>query len=288
MSGMSDIKNVKIGVCKVFFDGVDLGFTQGGVEVTVETETRQVNLDQFGQTPVNEYVMSRNVTVSVPLAETTVENLAITMPGAVINVLGGTVATGSVSFTANPVVNDTLVVNGSTVRFVTAPTAVGDVRLGATSADTVANLVAYLNDSTDPKIAAAVYSATGTTLNVKWGAYILGGVNGVKSAAGNAFTLAAGTGTGKTVTQMSGGTDPTSKSAVVSVGTGNSLLDFARELRLHPTGRADDDKSEDFVVVRAACAGALNFSYQVDAERTFPVEFTGYPTNEGVLFKFGE
>lgn len=168
------------------------------------------------------------------------------------------------------------------------PAVAGDVRIGAATADTVANLAVVLNDSTDPAVAAAVYANTGTTLNVKYGAYILGGTNGVKSAAGNDFALAAGTGAGKTVTPMSGGADPTSRSAVVSVGTGASLLDYARELRLHPVGRADSDKSEDFVVLRAACAGALNFSYQVDQERTFPVEFTGYPTNDGRLFKFGE
>ncbi|EGT88588.1 hypothetical protein ABNIH1_18950, partial [Acinetobacter baumannii ABNIH1] len=34
----SDVKNVKLGVCKIMFDGVDLGFTKGGVDVTVSTE----------------------------------------------------------------------------------------------------------------------------------------------------------------------------------------------------------------------------------------------------------
>jgi len=105
---------------------------------------------------------------------------------------------------------------------------------------------------------------------------------------GNDFTLAAGTGAGKTVTQMSGGADPTGRHAVVGTGVGNSLLEFARELRLHPVGRPLSDKSEDFVLPLAACAGALNFAYKVDAERTFPVEFTGYPTNDGVLFTFGK
>ena len=75
-------KNVKLGVCKVFHNGVDLGFTKGGVEVTVETETHEVSVDQYGNTPIDEYITGRTASVSVPLAETTLENLVAIMPGA--------------------------------------------------------------------------------------------------------------------------------------------------------------------------------------------------------------
>lgn len=84
----SDTKNVKLGVCKVFFDSVDLGYTQGGVEVTVKTDTHKVNVDQFGKTTINELIMGREVTVKVPLAETTLENLVKIMPGATLVVNG--------------------------------------------------------------------------------------------------------------------------------------------------------------------------------------------------------
>lgn len=80
----SDIKNVKLGVCKVTFDGQDLGYTKGGVEVSVKTETHKVMVDQFGKTPINEYIMGREVTVKVPLAETTLDNLVKIMPGATL------------------------------------------------------------------------------------------------------------------------------------------------------------------------------------------------------------
>lgn len=78
----SDTKNVKIGVCKVTFDGQDLGYTKGGVEVTVETETYEVTVDQFGMSPINELVQKRTVQATVPLAETTLENMVKVMPGA--------------------------------------------------------------------------------------------------------------------------------------------------------------------------------------------------------------
>ena len=80
----SDTKNVKMGVCSVFYKGVDLGYTQGGVQVTVTTQTHKTNVDQFGKTTINETIMSRDVSVKVPLAETTLDNLVATMPGATL------------------------------------------------------------------------------------------------------------------------------------------------------------------------------------------------------------
>lgn len=79
---VNDVKNVKLGVCRVVYDGQDLGFTKGGVDVAVSTETHEVQVDQYGQTPINEFIMGRTVTVTVPLAETTLENLVKIMPGA--------------------------------------------------------------------------------------------------------------------------------------------------------------------------------------------------------------
>lgn len=77
-------ENVKLGVCTVTFDGNDLGLTKGGVEVEVATETYEVMVDQFGNSPVNEYILARTVTIRVPLAESTLENLQKIMPGTTI------------------------------------------------------------------------------------------------------------------------------------------------------------------------------------------------------------
>jgi hypothetical protein len=164
----SDTKNVKLGVCRVYFDAVDLGYTQGGVQVSVKTDTHKVNVDQFGKTTINELIMARDVSVKVPLAETTLDNLVAIMPGA---------------------------------------------------------------------------------------------------------------------TLVGSGTD---KSVEVSVGIGIDLLSIAKELRLHPIAKADTDYSEDFVVPLAATAGALDFAYEVEKERIFSVDFTGYPDPATQkLFKVG-
>lgn len=76
----SNTNNVKLGVCKVYFDGVDLGYTQGGVEFSATTMTHKVEVDQFGKTAVKETVIGRSVGVKVPLAETTLANLASLFP----------------------------------------------------------------------------------------------------------------------------------------------------------------------------------------------------------------
>jgi len=167
----SDTKNVKLGVCKVLYNEVDLGYTKGGVEVSVTTDTHEVNVDQFGKTPINEYIMGRKVTVKVPLAETTLDNLVKIMPGAVL---------------------------------------------------------------------------------------------------------------------VSDATDPTKKVVNVPTAIGTNLLDIAQELVLHPVGKPESDKSDDFTVFKAATAGALNFAYQLENERIYSCEFNGYPNEDGDLFAVGD
>lgn len=167
----SNTQNVKLGVCRVTFGGTDLGFTKGGVEVSVETQTHEVTVDQMGDTPINEYITSRSCTVTVPLAETTLENLVKVMPGATL-----------VTDTKEP-----------TKKFVTVPTA-----------------------------------------------------------------------------------------------TGQSLLKVAQVLVLHPIANADNDKSDDFTVMRAATAGAMSYSYKLDDERIFSCEFKAYADEDGNLFKVGD
>ena len=80
----NDAANVKIGVCSITFKGTDLGFTQGGVEVEVATESHKTLVDQFGTTPIAENITGRSCVVRVPLAETTLENLVALMPGATL------------------------------------------------------------------------------------------------------------------------------------------------------------------------------------------------------------
>jgi len=278
---MSDTKNVKLGVCKVFFGAKDLGYTQGGVEVQVKTDTHKVNVDQFGKSSINEYIMGREVSVKVPLAETTLDNLVSIMPGATL-VTDGVSATGTLTIATNVTNNQTVVVNGKTITFKTTPSATFDVQVGGTAAASAANLAAFLNSSLDLALSVASYAVVGAVVTAT---YIARGV------AGNAYTLATGT-AGASVTVsgavLSGGTDATYARVEVTNGIGADLLSIAKELRLHPKSRLDSDKTEDFVIPLAATAGGLKFAYKLENERIYDCDFMGYPDpSTGLLFKVG-
>jgi hypothetical protein len=156
----SSTKNVKLGVCKVFFNGEDLGYTKGGVEFSVATMTYRIEVDQFGKTAINEFIMGRDAKVKVPLAETTLENMAAMFP----------------------------------------------LRVGAV------------------------------------------GIEGT-----------------------------TNKRLGVDTGIGADLLSTSKLLSLHPVSLNDFDFSDEVIIPLANTPGALQFAYQLENERIFNVEFTGYP-----------
>lgn len=79
---MGDITKVKVGVCSVVFNGVDLGHTKGGVEVSYEPTHMDVQVDKYGNTVVEKYLTGEKFTAKVPLAEYTIANLRVSMPQA--------------------------------------------------------------------------------------------------------------------------------------------------------------------------------------------------------------
>lgn len=278
---MSDTRNVKLGVCRITWGGVDLGYTKGGVEVAVTTETKKVTVDQFGNSEINEYIMGRTVTVTAPLAETTVENLNRIMPGSSLTVAGGVKATGSITFAAQPVAGDTITLNGAVFKFVTgAPGAQNEIEIGAALSNTLANAVQVLSATTAPAVRQGVYTASASAINIEAADF---------GTSYNAFTLAAdGDDISVSGATLVGGEDAR-KRADVTNGIGLSLLALAKELVLHPIGLPEDDRSEDFVIPLAGTAGAATFSYKVDEERILPVQFTGYPDPvTRVLFLVGD
>lgn len=271
----SDTRNVKLGVCKVYLGGIDLGYTKGGVEVSVTTETHKVQIDQFGITPINENIMGREVRVKCPLAETTLQNMVNIMPGASLVQAGGAAATGTVTLpVSNASDGNTVLINGKTVTFKSsgAVAAALQVNIGADVDATGTALAAMLNASTDPAIALATYAYSA-------GSNLLTVTYKQRGTEGNSFALAVGTYASVTVSgaTLSGGTAPTSLRVDVTSGIGNDLLSIAKELRLHPVAKLETDKSDDFIIPLAATAGALTFAYKFDDERVFNTEFMGYP-----------
>lgn len=277
---MSDTKNVKLGVCRITWGGVDLGYTKGGVEVEIASETKKVMVDQFGNSEINEYIMGRTCKVRAPLAETTVENLQRIMPGSTMTASGGVAATGSFAFAAQPAANDTITVNGLTFTFVAAASALRDIEIGATLGDTLVNAVSVLEGSVETLVSVADYTVSGSSILV---------THKEQGIVSNTFTIAASSAnivaSGATLT---GGIEA-KKKAEVTNGIGVSLLDSAKELVLHPVAKPDSDRSDDFIVPLASTAGQASFAYKLDEERIFNVEFTGYPNPQSkILFIVGD
>lgn len=77
---MADVTKVKVGVCSVSFNGVDLGHTLGGVEVTYEPSHHDVIVDKYGETIVEKVLTGEKLMAKVPLAEKTIANLKAAMP----------------------------------------------------------------------------------------------------------------------------------------------------------------------------------------------------------------
>lgn len=276
----SSTKNVKLGICKIYFDGADLGYTQGGVEVSVSTETFKVEVDQFGKTAINELIQGRTASVTVPLAETTLQNLVATMPGATLTT-DGVRATGKYTFTAQPLNNSILTIGGQAFTFVTAtPTGATQIKIGATLLGTLQNAKMAI-DSFQWAAGTAVYSAGGVNTSIN----ALGTELSVTAidfgTLGNAVALVAGSAPQTNATasgaNLAGGVDMTRGRVDVASGAGLDMLSIAKVLRLHPKEKAESDYTDDFVMWRAASSGALQFAYQVDGVRVYNTTFMAYP-----------
>jgi hypothetical protein len=267
----SNTQNVKLGVCSVIFGGNDLGYTQGGVEVTVATQTKKVMVDQFGQSEINEYILGRTCSAKVPLAETTLDNLVQIMPGATKVASGGSAATGTVTIaTSAPSDGDKVTVNGLDFTFKTALSgAANEVLAGASITAAAKNLSDAINASLDERVRNLNASVAAGVVTIK---------ADTQGVWGNAVTLAK-TGTNITTSgaTLTGGVDPTKVRVDVPNGIGLSLLASAKQLVLHPIANAADDHSDDFVIPLANTPGAMQFSFKLDQERLFPVDFNAYP-----------
>lgn len=278
----SSTKNVKLGVCKIYFGGMDLGFTQGGVEVSVSTETHKVEIDQFGKTSINELIMGRDVKVKVPLAETTIRNLVETMPGATL-VSDGAQASGTLTFGANPTATTTFTIGGQAFTFQAGkPTTAYQIQIGANQAATLQSAVETINRSMILQAAGGVRASLNALNTIITITAIEPGTGG------NSITLAGASGATASGANLTGGVAETKARVDVSTGAGTDLLSYSKLLRLHPTTKTDTDYSDDFVVYQAGTGGALTFAYKVDAERVFNIEFTGYPDANGKLFSVGD
>lgn len=264
----SSTNNVKLGICTIEFAGVDLGYTKGGVEVEVATETFKVMIDQFGNTPVKESITARTCVVRCPLAETTLEILERIMPGSTFT----DNATKQVTTVVEAIPTDTteyiIRVNGVDYAFTTDA--------DATQAELADGLVLVVN--ADPARAMDAANVAGDlvlTARVSGEVYIV-------------IESPASTGTFDSITDTTPAVSGKKRIDVVT-DISDDLLALASTLRLHPVA-AGSDLNEDFTVPLAATGGALSYAYKLDEERIYNIEFNAYPddSQNGLLFQIGD
>lgn len=79
-----NVENVKLGAANAKWGVDDLGYTKGGIDVAISVASKEVTVDQFGPQAINEYIQGRGVQVTLPLAESDLDKLALAIPGAVL------------------------------------------------------------------------------------------------------------------------------------------------------------------------------------------------------------
>ncbi|MBJ6364147.1 hypothetical protein ACFOQM_23275 [Paenibacillus sp. GCM10012307] len=89
-----DAEKIKLGPCRVTFDfegtkPIVFEQTQGGVVLTYEETTRDINVDQLGSSAADVIITGRTASVAVPIIEHDLEKLAAIIPGAKL-VIDGT------------------------------------------------------------------------------------------------------------------------------------------------------------------------------------------------------
>lgn len=115
-----------------------------------------------------------------------VENWGMWLKGAFGQpvVVAAVAASGSIAFSAQPAVNSTVTINGTTFTFVASGATGNQVNIGANLAATMTALATVLNASAVPGVAAATYTGVAAALNI---------LHDTLGPSGNSFTLAAST-----------------------------------------------------------------------------------------------
>jgi len=91
---MRTVSNIKIGACSVTYGGTELGHTKGGVTVSYAPSFADITADEYGETPVDKALTGEEISVAVPLAESTIANLLEAIPASTSANGGGAATMG--------------------------------------------------------------------------------------------------------------------------------------------------------------------------------------------------
>ncbi len=237
---MSSIANVRLGVCTMVYNGVPLGHTKGGAELTVKNDVTETTVDKYGSSPLKAWHKGTRVEVKTTLSEydfTQMEQLINEASKA------GVKASMTITF-GSPSNGDTITVDG--VTFTKAASA------GAAAFSTAAELATLIN-------ALTTVDAVNVTGTITVSAASVGTAgNGIAvTKTGSALTLSAAT--------LTGGTGQLNVGSVAGTElTGAALV-------LTPLEAVDDEL--DVTLYKAVIIGDMTIPFKVDGETVYEVTF---------------
>lgn len=77
-------QNINFDIADVSFNGVNIGFTKGGVEVNITGAVLDAIIDDYGDTPIKSYDKGTAIEVVIHGAESARANLALAFPTAIV------------------------------------------------------------------------------------------------------------------------------------------------------------------------------------------------------------
>jgi hypothetical protein len=77
---MANIQNVRMGVCSISYNGVDVGHTLGGTKVTITRKLTDLKVDKYGDSPVDKVVTEVQMIVDAKVAEPVVALIKNAIP----------------------------------------------------------------------------------------------------------------------------------------------------------------------------------------------------------------
>ena len=152
-----------------------------------------------------------------------------------VSFLATPTATGSYIFSDNPSPADTITLNGTAVTFVAADPAANEVLIGGDAAETLANLLAFLQASDDVQLVKFVYTVVANTLYLKAVATGAGGDALTTTKVSAVITVSGATLSGGAGTNISAMMMATSASSGAYLAEG-----IAAETALDATALMDD------------------------------------------------
>jgi len=75
-----DVTEIKLGICRVSYNSVDLGYTKGGCTLRIIPNQYEVTVDEYGSIPLKEYDMGYAVEVDVSLAQHSFDQIDAAVP----------------------------------------------------------------------------------------------------------------------------------------------------------------------------------------------------------------